>query len=193
MQPWRATRWRAINERIGVKPYWLIGLVLAAWLGGCAKPDKQGLYTHYDNINGDVFDLIADNKLTVPNETGGELWLNGSRANMVKGTMLYHLEAHYVSNVGWLQVEPGETLSLTIDGKEVKYAGSGSANFRKSTSKGVFTEDFIYRVGPEDFRRIAAAKTVKVKIFGTKGSLYREFDEANIEKFRAFVKAKMTK
>ena len=40
---------------------------------------------------------------------------------------------------------------------------------------------------------LAAAKTVKVKIFGTKGSLYREFDESNIEKFRAFVTAKMPK
>jgi hypothetical protein len=163
-----------------------MGLVLAAWLGGCARPDKQGLYTHYDNINGDTVDLIADNKLIVPNETGGELWLNASRMNEANGVKLYHLEVHFVSNVGWLQVEAGETLVLTIDGQEKKYEGTGSANFRKSTSKGVFTEDAIYRVGAEDIQRIAAAKSVKVKLFGVKGSVYREFDAANLEKFKSF-------
>lgn len=164
-----------------------MGLVMAALLGGCAKPDRQGLYTHYDNINGDTVDLIADNKLTVPNESGGELWLNASRMNQVNGIKLYHLEVHFVSNVGWIQIEPGDTLVLTIDGVERKYESTGSANFRKSTNKGVFTEDAIYRVGPEDIRRIAAAKTINVKVFGVKGSVSRDFEASNIEKFKAFV------
>ena len=176
-----------------MKPNWLIGLALAAWLGGCAKPDKQGLYTYYDNINGDTTYMIADNKLTVPNETGGEVWLNASYIHQAKGVKMYHLEVHYISNVGWLQIEPGETLVLTLDGQDMKYSGDGSANFRKSTSKGIYTEDAIYRVEADDLRRIANAKAVKVKIFGVKGSVYREFDAGNLDQFKSFAANRLTK
>ncbi len=159
---------------------------MAAWLAGCAKPDKQGLYTHYDNINGDTVDMIADNKLELPNENDGELWLNASQINSAKGGRLYHLEVHFISNVGWLQIEQGETLALVIDGQDKKYEGSGSANFRKQTGKGIFTEDAIYRVTASDLRRIATAKSIRVTVYGVKGSVTREFGPANLDKFKAF-------
>jgi hypothetical protein len=181
------------NERISVKAFWLMCLAMAVWLTGCVPFNEKGLMTYQDKISGDTTQMIADNKLPAPDGSTSEVWLDASRIVRPNGPVLYHLEAHYESRLGLLEIEMGETLLLNIDGKEYRYSGNGSVNFRKTIKDGLMTENAIYRVTQQDIRNIAHAKQVSLKLIGVKGSVARVFSPKNIESFKAFVETYLDK
>lgn len=154
------------------------------WVG--CETNKPGLYSYRDDMNGDNYELITDNRLDLANNPGTQVWLNASRITKGNGTVLYYLEVHYESLGAWLNIQPGETLVVNIDGQEHRYTGVGSG-YTRDNHGGKLTEDATYKASSADIRAIASAKAVKVKIIGANGALDRDFMPENTARFQKFV------
>jgi hypothetical protein len=166
----------------------LFSFTTALFLAGCATPPKTDVYTYRDNLGPGV-DLIMDNELESEGDRTALVWLNASRIREGAWGAKYYLEVRYecVKQAGWLDIGPGETLILTVDGQTVRFRGVGSLNTRRETSGGTLVEHAIYEAKVDDLRKIARAKEVKVEIIGRARTAYREFKPANVQKFRNFV------
>jgi len=168
----------------------LLALMAAVLFAGCTTPppaDKE-VFTSRNDL-GPSIDLIKDNELDSGKDPTELLWLNGSRVREGAWGGKYYLEVRYEGSpaVGFLDIGPGETLELTIDGKAKRFSGSGSLNTREITSARTYVENAIYPVTVDDFRAIAKAKTVEVRVTGKSRTLYRAFKPENLRKFKDFV------
>lgn len=159
---------------------------IALLLGGCASTNPE-LQTYVNNNNGETTDLLTDNLLSINAAPGTDLWLNTSRIVKRNGTSIYHLEVHFESLAGALEIPPGESLKLEIDGTAYRYSGLGSSDNRKTNRAGLNVESAAYRTTAEDIKRIASANSVIVTVQGDKGEVKRAFGPDNFDKFKKFV------
>ena len=166
----------------------LIPLAVAVVLAGCSTAPKTDVYSYHSDIGGPGIDLILDNELDSGDKPSELVWLNASRIRQGAWDAKYYLEVRYqaLPQTGYLDIAPGETLMLTVDGQMMKFGGVGSLNERKEMN-GTLLEHAIYEVKVDDLRKIAKAREVKVDIAGGQRTVHREFKPANIEKFRTFV------
>ena len=166
----------------------LFPLMAAMLLAGCATAPKTDVYTYRNDIGGPGIDLIVDNELDSGDKPTELVWLNASRIHQGAWGAKYYLEVRYeaLPQMGYLDIAPGETLMLTVNGQTMKFGGVGSLNARKETG-GTMVEHAIYEVSVDDLRKIAKAKEIKVDIAGSSRTVHREFKRENIEKFRTFV------
>lgn len=170
------------------KNYWLLApLFIVALLAGCKSPPPDTA-THYGAFDGLRTDIMADNLLETPGPPRELLYLNASRLfeDLTKAT--YYLEATYMArpDAGFLDIPAGESLSITADGKVMKFSCSGSSNLRK-TEKDFVVERAYYAATKEQMQQIATAREVKVELTGRNGLIVRDFKEPNFEKFKKFV------
>ncbi len=170
-----------------VKPIFFAWIAVAALLAGCAThtPDVS---TYYDQTTGLRTDLM-ENELEAPGQLREIVWLNASRVfHDRKNTELF-LEATYMAmkDRGFLEIPPGKTLTLLVDGKPLILDGTGSANMRKPYKKDLVRETALYPVTKTQLQQIAGAKNVKVQIKGNNGLIEREFKPENFERMRKFV------
>ena len=89
-------------------------------------------------------------------------------------------------------IGPGETLELSLDGREINFSGVGGAKFRKEIE--ALTGELLYQesaywhgVTPEQIKQIAGARTVFVKIKGENKSVSGFFSSKNFSNFRRFI------
>jgi hypothetical protein len=176
----------AIVKGFDVKTKCAMILLLAGLLVGCSTT-APSLLTRQDEFTGDNMGLLTDNLLSGKTTANAQVWLNASRIVRKTGVILFFLEIHTESTVGALNIEPGETLILTVDGNEFRFDGIGGAHSRKA-SNGKYTEDAIYRTTSGDIRKIANAQSIQVKVIGSKTYLESSFSADNIQKFKEFVK-----
>ena len=173
----------------------LTGICIAviALLSGCAAPPPD-VSTYYDQVSGLRTDLLADNELEGPGQAREVVWLNASRVFRDYRSSEYYLEASYMAlaDRGYLDIPPGQTLTLILDGQPMQFDGTGSMNtrkaFRKSSHEFV-QENAMYPVSKAQLQKIAGSKSVKVQIKGKNGLIEREFKDPNHERFRRFVYA----
>jgi len=165
----------------------ILPLAIAA-LAGCTSMPKSDVYTYRSDIGGPGMDLIVDNELDSGDKPTELVWLNASRVRAGAWKGRYYLEVRYeaLPQTGWIEIGPGETLALTVDGQPMKFYGIGSVNERTQTDSTV-VELAIYEAKADDIRKIARAKEVKVDIVGRLRTVRREFKPANIDKFKTFV------
>src|SRR2546425_2376340 len=151
-------------------------LPVVVLLAGCASVPKTDVYTYRSDIGGPGIDLIVDNELDSGDKPTELIWLNASRLRQGAWDAKYYLEVRYeaLPQTGLLDIAPGETLLLTVDGQTLKFGGVGSLNERKETS-GTLVEHAIYEAKMDDLRKIAKAKEVKVDITGSSRTVHREF------------------
>lgn len=163
-------------------------LSLVLLLAACKAPTRNDIYTYRNDI-GPSIDLIMENEIENKKDPTCLVWLNGSRVRDGAWGGQYYLEVRYegAAQAGYLDIGPGETLTVTVDGQTQTYSGMGSANTRRKTDAGTFVELAIYRVNDEVFKKIGKAKEVTLKIQGRNRTIERDFQPANIEKFRTFV------
>ena len=163
-------------------------LPVVVLLAGCASVPKTDVYTYRSDIGGPGIDLIVDNELDSGGKPTELIWLNASRIRQGPWDAKYYLEVRYeaLAQTGYLDIAPGETLTLTVDGQTMKFGGVGSLNERKETG-GTLVEHAIYQATVDDLRKIAKSKEVKVDIAGSQRTIHREFKRENIEKFRTFI------
>ena len=159
-------------------------------LAGCAMKAPV-VTTYYDPVSGNRTDLLSDNLLETPGPLREYVELDASRIWKSYYESIYYLEVRYMarSEVGYLEIPPGETLTIIADGQPMKFDGLGSANMRKPYQKGLVRESALYPTSKNALQKIAAAKQVKVQIKGNKGLIEREFAQENIDNFRKFVSA----
>jgi hypothetical protein len=165
----------------------LAGLLL---LAGCASQAPE-LSTYYDPVMGNRTDLLSGNLLDTPGQPRELVELNASRVWKNFKDAAYYLEVSYMARaeVGFLEIPPGEMLTIVADGKPLKFDGSGSMNMRKPYKKELVRENAIYPASKNALQQIASAQQVKVQIKGNKGLVQRDFAPENLERFRKFVAA----
>ena len=166
----------------------ILPLAIAALLAGCTSMQNSDVYTYRSDVGGPGMDLIVDNELDSGDKPAELVWLNALRVRAGAWKGRYYLEVRYeaLPQTGWIEIGPGETLVVTVDGQAMKFGGIGSANERKATDSTV-VEHAIYEAKADDIRKIARAKEVKVDILGRLRTVHREFKPVNIEKFKTFV------
>src|SRR6266699_440172 len=158
-----------------------------ALMAGCASPTPD-VTTHYDDVSGLRTDLVGENLLETPGEPRELVWLNASRVFKSSDKAVYYLEVNYLARqeVGYLEIPPGDTLTLIVDGETMKFDGTGSQGMRKPYKKELVRENAIYPCTNLQIQKIADAKVVKVRIKGNKGLIERDFGQQNFDRVRKF-------
>ena len=86
-----------------------------------------------------------------------------------------------------LNIEPGKTLTVIIDGKPNVINGSGSERHRNRVSPLTVEEIAYYHdIEPGLIRQMAYAKEVKIEVKGSSETMNRYFREKNFARFREF-------
>ena len=162
--------------------------VVAMVLAGCGTSPKTAVYSYRNDLGGPGIDLIVDNELDSGDKPAELIWLNASRVREGAWDAKYYLEVRYeaLPQRGYLDITPGETLVLRVDAQEMKFRGVGSLNARREKGS-TLVEHALYPVKLDDLRKIARARAVKVDIVGSRRTVHREFQPANIDKFKTFV------
>jgi hypothetical protein len=163
-----------------------LGLLLWA---GCAGKPASDTYTYRGSMTGADMDMTLDNLLESSEDRSYLIWVNAVRQREGAWDSTYFLDVRYAgaSDAGYMDIGPGETLLLTVDGQPMRLRSAGSAGSRSVTPAGHYAENAVYPIKPEDLKKIARAKEVKVQVVGQAHSHYRNFKPENIEKFRKFV------
>ena len=165
----------------------LVLLAILAVVAGCAvKPPPTA--TVYDPVTGARTD-ISENLLPSPETPREVVWLNFFRDGRSSRRMSYYLEAKYMapSDAGYLEIPPGQTLTIMADGQPMKFDGNGSLNRRRTYRKDFVTETALYDTTKADLQKLASAKKIKVQIKGNNGLVERDFGPENFENLKAFV------
>ena len=171
-----------------------IALLIAAatLIAGCAT-EEAPVTSYTDTFSGLTTGLL-DNELESPGPPREIVKLNAARYPKNFKQTLYFLEVEYqaLKEVGFLEIPPGRTLTLVVDGQPMYFDGTGSGSLRKheTLNKHEFAREMaIYPATPAQLRKIAEAKTVKVRIKGNNGLIEREFNETNHDRFVKFVRS----
>ncbi len=169
----------------------LANLVLVVCLGlltGC-QTKKSDVTSGYYFLDGNRIDMIPENLLPSPEPVQDMVWVNAARVFRSMTAYDYVFQVEYAARAerGLLEISPGPNLTITVDGKPMRFvSGTGSLNTRQN-EKGLVKETAIYSTTADDLRAIAAGKSVVVKVAGAKGSIERPFGPDNYKKFRMFV------
>ena len=111
--------------------------------------------------------------------------LNAQRFDK-SGTPSFSLIILY-SGPTFVNIGPGKTLILLIDGQRLEIAGQGSEKSRNIVSIGLIEEKAYYHdLDPDLIRMLAYAKEVEVEIIGASKVLNRHFKEQNFVNFKEF-------
>jgi hypothetical protein len=169
-----------------VKTLRIACLLLALATAGCIS-NKRSTATVYHPLDGLRTDLITDNQLDSGPNPRELVWLNASRVFRTQSYYEYYLEATYAARVesGYLDIGPGPNLVIVADGKEITFTTLGSMNSRKSRG-GLVNETALFQAEPAQIQAFANAQKVTVKLIGRNGTVVREFNQANCERFRQF-------
>ena len=166
----------------------LLGTLALAWLSGCATPQIPNVATYEDPFSGLRTDLIPENLLVSETASGDLVWLDAARVFQNPFDFKYYLEVRYqaLPSTGHLEIIPGQSLLLTVDGKQMRFSGMGSVDPKKGPN-GTLFEVALYQVAAGDLKAIAAATKVEVVIVGSNRNVQREFQKANFDRFAEFV------
>jgi hypothetical protein len=158
-------------------------------VAGCETTPPADVVARTDEVTGRQSHLITDNILEDASQTDSLLWLNASQLFTYRGAAKYYVEVRFQARPerGLLEIGPGQTLTITVDGVPMRLTGPGSPKFRKE-KYGTLIENAVYTVEFDQMDRIARAKTVVVKVTGAKGFIERPFAAKNFENFREFVR-----
>ena len=152
-------------------------------------PPPADVTTHRDVITGQRTDLLSDNLLEAGDSPREVIWLNASRVFLNRSQYEYYLELTYMAReaVGLLEIAPGPSLTLTLDGEAITLSSTGSVEESAQAGEGLVRETAIYRVSKLLLQKISIAQEVQVAVQGENGLVEREFSEENLGKFQRFV------
>lgn len=167
----------------------VLPLLLGLLLAGCASAPETDSYTHRSTLGGPDMDITLDNLLESNEDRSYLLWLSAVRIRDTAWDARYYLEVRYegASDAGYIDIAPGASLILSVDGEVLRFRSLGSDATRHETDRGTFVENALYETQPEIIKKIAMAAEVKVQVNGQARKLYREFKSINFQKFRSFV------
>jgi hypothetical protein len=176
---------RKENMRTSLTLIALLGL-----LAGCATPPPQ-VGTYVNPLTGGVTD-VTDTMLVGPGTPREVVYLTCYHEKNPSGEPRYYLSVKYIApvEVGYLEIPPGQTLTIVADGNAIKLDGSGSLNTRqmyKHEGTEFVTELAQYPISRLDLQKIGYARKLQAQIKGNKLLIERDFVDDNYDKIRAFV------
>ncbi len=165
-------------------------IALLGLLAGCSTTPPQ-VASDYNPMTGTQTD-VSETMLVGPGEPREVLWLTSFREVSVGSTAKYYLLIKYIApaEVGYLEIPPGQTLTLLADNQAIKLDGSGSLNTRKlfKQQKVDFVSEIAqYPVSRADLQKIGYARNIKVQVKGNSKLVERDFTQENYDNVRAFV------
>ena len=98
----------------------------------------------------------------------------------------YFLRVLYVNEAQWLNIGPGNALTITVDGTALAFAGGGSAGTRYTGEAGKVYETARYETDAATIKMIARAKSVTVRVSGV-SPLEKSFGSVNFLYFQQFI------
>lgn len=178
-----------LSKALAMKNVLWTALLAAALLTGCETAPPEGVVSRTDEVTGRQSHLITDNIVEDAAQSDSLLWLNASQLFTYRGEAKYYLEVRFQARPerGLLEIGPGQSLTLTVDGVPMRLSGPGSARFRKE-KYGTVIETAVYTVDLAQVDRISEAKEVRVRVTGAKGFVERPFAAKNFENFREFMR-----
>jgi hypothetical protein len=164
-------------------------MLCAGWLVGCETTPPPDVVSRTDEVTGRQSHLITDNVIEDPSQTDSLLSLNASQLFTYRGAAKYYLEVRFQARPerGLIEIVPGQSLTITVNGVPMRFTGPGSAKFRKE-KYGTLIENAVYTVTFEQMEQIAKAKDVRVRVSGAKGFVERTFAAKNFDNFAEFVR-----
>ena len=166
----------------------LLGIFVLGCLTGCATAMTPNVATQEDPFTGARTDFIPENLLVSDAPTGDLVWLDAVRVFENAFDSKYYLEVRYqtLASTGHLEIVPGQSLHLNVDGKRMDFSGMGSVLPRKGPN-GTLFEVALYQVTAANLKAIASATKVEVTIQGRSRSVQRSFAKVNFDRFTEFV------
>lgn len=160
-------------------------LVLAVAALLCACAPRYGVTTARDPFAGTVTRRMHGNMLS---STRSERDWMALDAEAVRGrdSTAWSLLVDYRAVDELLEIRPGPSLLLLVDGERIDLAGGGSARERGDGAWGL-RERARYPAPGALMERIARAKDVRVRVLGRTYYAERAFGPRNLARFRAFV------
>jgi hypothetical protein len=158
-----------------------------ALVAGCAtKPPATA--TSYDPITGRRTD-VSENLLAAEGSPREVVYLNMFRDYRTAQSSDFYLEVFYMapSEAGYLDIPPGQTLTITADGETMKFEGNGSLNRRRTYRKDFVRETALYDISKLQLQKLANARRIKVQVRGNNGLVERNFGDENFTNLKAFV------
>jgi len=123
---------------------------------------------------------------------GATIRLNAQCFVSKEGNKSYSVIVRYTGD-SWIFIKDGESLMMLIDGAPLNLSGDGSLQHR-NTIYGAGVEELAwYEISEENFRKIANAKEVQLKIKGSQYFTERKFSQANFNNFKKFITNYMDK
>lgn len=164
-------------------------MLCAGLFAGCETTPPPDVVSRTDEVTGRQAHLITDNVIEDPSQPDSLLWLNASQLFTYKGEAKYYLEVRFQARPerGLVEIGPGQSLLITVDGVPLRFSGPGSAKFRRE-KYGTLIENAVYTVELGQMDQIAWGKDVRVRVSGAKGFVERPFTPKNFENFREFVR-----
>lgn len=129
-------------------------------------------YDKYNELN-----IVAMKR----NIIDSQLVLNAVKKTSKDSISTYQMELEYtgLGKDDWLHIGKGKSLLIRIDGEQYEFAGEGSSLYRKTDEEWqIFTnEKSCYDIEPKIFNLIGNAKTIKIRVIGSKKEIDREISD----------------
>lgn len=175
----------------------IFGVILLLALAGCQSTQKQ-LDDGY-RLTHDEFKDFKRYSMPIAGELDGAPALSLSQAFIevftdVKGDSIGTTLAVILHYEGWVFVNPGESLVLLVDGEKMPFVSPNGSTHNRELLKGLagaiggvrVREEAHYPITVDQIKKLAYAKDVKVRIYGSQGNVTREFNEDYFESLRAY-------
>lgn len=163
-----------MENKYKIKIYFILLLFI-----GCTH---YHIRTYHDEFDNYTYISMYLNKLGHDRGIYTNIELNLQRTEK-NGNYGYILGCHYEAR-DWLFIDSGESLIMLIDNERIGFEGAGSLEHRDAYGSNI-NELAIYRIIPDQIKKIAYANEVKIRI---KGKYYIEcyFTDINFDNFRRF-------
>jgi hypothetical protein len=162
----------------------LLPLAAALLLAGCAP--RYHVSRAADPFAGVTTRRMHGNVLGGGDAGGDWVALNVEETRPAADTPRYALLVDYRTRGEWLQVRPGESLLLLVDGERVALTGAGSARARKET-RAARMEAARYPASAALVTRMARAQEVRVRLVGRRYHVDRTLTRANRARIARFL------
>lgn len=160
-------------------------LLVLAVAALCACAPRYGVTTARDPFAGTVTRRMHGNMLSSTRSERDWMALD-AEAVAGRDSTRWWLVVDYRAADELLDIRPGASLLLLVDGQRVALSGAGSARARGEGAFGL-RESARFAAPASLMEAVARAKDVRVRVIGRSYYAERAFGPANLARFRAFV------
>ncbi|WP_169628195.1 hypothetical protein [Ferrimonas futtsuensis] len=185
------------NRRVQVKN--IIFVLLSFLLFGCAVVEKQNQMEVGYRLTEDKFKDFKRYSIPSTGHLPGTPFLTHDDAFIdiftdVNGHSLGISIAVIIHFEDWVFINSGESLVLMVDGERMPFISPSGSLHQRGILKGLagavagtrIREEAHYPLKTDQIERLANAKSIELKVYGSKGTFERSFGTEHIEAIKAY-------